>query len=53
MTILVDMDDTMGLLLEAWVDGANRAYDADANGMIRVNNWTEIENVIAEMSASD
>ncbi len=31
----------------------NRAYDAEANGMIRVNSWQEIEKVIAEMSAPD
>lgn len=29
----------------------NRGYDAEGNGMIRVNNWTEIEAVIAELSA--
>lgn len=27
----------------------NRAYDAQANGMIRVENWAEIETVIREM----
>ena len=27
----------------------NRNYDAEANGMIRVHNWDEIEAVIAEM----
>lgn len=28
----------------------NRDYDAEANGMIRVNNWKEIEEVIADLS---
>ena len=27
----------------------NRNYDAEANGMIRVQDWTEIEKVIADM----
>lgn len=27
----------------------NRAYDAEAHGMIRVNSWEEIERVLAEM----
>ena len=29
----------------------NRGYDAEANGMIRVSNWDEIEAVIARLSA--
>ena len=29
----------------------NRNYDAEANGMIRVHNWTEIEEVINRISA--
>ena len=30
----------------------NRNYDAEANGMIRVHTWAEIEQVIAELEAS-
>jgi hypothetical protein len=29
----------------------NRNYDAEANGMIRVHNWAEIEEVINRISA--
>ena len=29
--------------------GHNRSYDAEANGMIRVRNWTEILDVIEKL----
>ena len=29
--------------------GHNRAYDAEANGMIRADNWQEIERIVAEL----
>ena len=31
----------------------NRGYDAEANGMIRVENWTQIEDVIRDLAASE
>lgn len=52
MTILVDMDDTIEQLLPAWIlmtAPHNKSYDAEANGMIRVNGWDEIEEVIAAL----
>ncbi|MCR5137739.1 MAG: hypothetical protein K6C12_11755 [Oscillospiraceae bacterium] len=30
----------------------NRSYDAEANGMIRVNNWAEIEEVLLRLTRS-
>ena len=31
----------------------NRSYDAESNGMIRVNNWKEVEEVIEGLSGAD
>ena len=31
----------------------NRSYDAEGNGMIRVNSWKEIEKVIDGLSAGE
>jgi len=31
----------------------NKSYDAEANGMIRVHNWAEIENVIANLEQKE
>ena len=31
----------------------NRNYDAEANGMIRVHNWEEIEEILSQLAVSD